>query len=146
MENKILNKEELRDMAVDFIRNGDYNNAVKYLLMAIEAGNALACIDMVLEIKYQSPDYNYEPEILKAINDDKFGYYLDLGIKMGSLDCMFYKAREQVIGDGYIEFNAKEAYDTLIKLKELNYDTSDMDDDWSIDEYINVAIETIYRK
>ena len=31
MENKILNKEELRDMAVDFIRNGDYNNAVKYL-------------------------------------------------------------------------------------------------------------------
>ena len=146
MENKILNKEELRDMALDFIRNGDYNNAVKYLLMAIEAGNALACIDMVLEIKYQSPDYNYEPEILKEISDDKFGYYLDLGIKMGSLDCMFYKAREQVIGDGYIEFNAKEAYDTLIKLKELNYDTSDMDDDWSIDEYINVAIETINRK
>ena len=36
MENKILNKEELRDMALDFIRNGDYNNAVKYLLMAIE--------------------------------------------------------------------------------------------------------------
>lgn len=139
-------KKDFRSIALDFEKKGDENKAIAYLLKAIEAGDALACIDMVLEIKYLREGYEYSKEALAAIDPEKFGYYLDLGIELGSLDCMFYKAREQVIGDGFIDYNAKEAYETFLKLKELGYDPRFFDEDVSaLDDYINSALKDMNR-
>ena len=132
-----MEKLDYREMAYDFLNEGDNNKAIKYFLKAIEEGDALACIDMALEIKYPKSDYEYNHESLEAIHPSKFGYYLDLGIELGSLDCMFYKAREQFMGDGLIEFNTEEAKKAFIKLKELDYDP-DYLDDGSIDDYLNI--------
>lgn len=137
MEN--LKLTNYRSMAYECLEIGENNEAIKFLLKAIDAGDALACIDMALEIKYINNDYDYSDESLEAIHPSKFGYYLDLGIKLGSLDCMFYKAREQVIGDGLIELNSLDAYKTFLKLKELDYEPDYFDDDYSIDDYLNIS-------
>ena len=83
----------------EHLRAGDNNKAIKCFLEAIDEEDPLACIDMVLEIKYKSDDYEYDIESLEAISPEKFEYYLDLGIDLDSLDCMFYKARELVVGE-----------------------------------------------
>ena len=137
MEN--LKMTNYRSMAYECLEIGENNEAIKLLLKAIDAGDALACIDMVLEIKYINNDYDYSDEALEAIHPSKFGYYLDLGIKLGSLDCMFYKAREQVIGDGLIELNSADAYEAFLKLKELDYEPDYFDNDYSIDDYLNIS-------
>ena len=133
-----MEKSKYREMAYECLEDGENNDAIKYLLKAIEEGDALACIDMALEIKYPRSDYEYNHESLAAIQPSKFGYYLDLGIELGSLDCMFYKAREQFMGDGLIEFNTEEAKKAFIKLKELDYEPDYFDDDYSIDDYLNI--------
>lgn len=133
-----MEKLNYREMAYECLEDGENNEAIKCLLKAIEEGDALACIDMALEIKYISVDYDYTDESLEAIHPSKFGYYLDLGISLGSLDCMFYKAREQVIGDGLIELNSADAYEAFLKLKESGYEPYYFDDDWLIEDYLNI--------
>ena len=133
-----MGKLDYREMAYECLEEGENNDAIKYFIKAIEEGDALACIDMALEIKYISIDYDYTAKSLEAIQPSKFGYYLDLGIELGSLDCVFYKAREQFMGDGLIEFNTEEAKKAFIKLKELDYEPDYFDDDYSIDDYLNI--------
>lgn len=112
-----MGKLDYREMVYECLEEGENNDAIKYFIKAIKEGDSLACIDMALEIKYPRSDYEYNHESLAAIDLSKFGYYLDLGIELGSLDCMFYKAREQFMGDGLIEFNTEEAKRHLLSLK-----------------------------
>ena len=138
---------ELHNIAIDYACSGDYNNSIKYLLKAIELGNPDSCIEMCLNIVYKSKKYDYSDEALAAIHPSKFLYYIDLGIGMGSLDCKFYKAREQFIGDGFVEYNLAEAYKSFLELKEAEYDTEEyFDDDWSIEDYIeNIKRDLRYQ-
>lgn len=136
---KINDNVEMRNIALDFAREGDDNNAIMCLLRAIELGNPYACIDMCFCINYTRTNYQYSEEALEAIHPSKFAYYIDKGISMGSLDCKFYKAREQFMGDGFIELDAQAAYNSFLELKELNYDTEEyFDDDWTVDDYIDM--------
>ena len=130
---------DFRLKGYEFLSAGDNNKAIEYFLKAIDEGDALACIDMVLEIKYVNDNYIYSEESLEAISPEKFEYYLDLGIYLDSLDCMFYKAREQLIGDGFIDYNHKEAFRALKRLKERNYEPVYFDEDYSIDDYLEIA-------
>jgi hypothetical protein len=136
---KINDNVEMRNIALDFAREGDDNNAIMCLLRAIELGNPYACIDMCFCINYTRINYQYSEEALEAIHPVKFSYYIEKGISMGSLDCKFYKAREQFTGDGFIELDAQAAYNNFLELKELNYDPWDyFEDDWTVDDYIEM--------
>ena len=86
------NKDEIRQIALWYSRQGDENNAIKYFLKGIEYGNPLCCIDMAYQVKYYRQGYDYSTESLLAIAPNMFEHYLDLGIGMGALDCKFYKA------------------------------------------------------
>ena len=134
-----------RELALELERCGDYNGCVLHLKKAIDSGDALACIDMILNIKYKSSDYNYSLEAYKLIDDNMFEKYLDIGIMMGSLDCMFYKAREEVMGDGYIDYNPMNALKSFYHLKTVGYEPEYFDDDYGIDEYIEIAKSMIYN-
>ena len=140
------NKDEIRDIALWYSHQGDENNAIKYFLRGIEYGNPLCCIDMAYQVKYPLQDYDYSAESVSAIAPYMLEYYLDLGIGMGSLDCKFYKAREQVIGDGEMEFNPKSAKQSFIELKDASYDPYEFfEDEWELDEYIHLCDELIER-
>ena len=132
-----MNNGYYRNLAIDYQKEGDNNKAIEYFLMAIDNGDALACIDMAVEVKYPDLRYKYTKDSIKAINSNKLEYYLDLGIAMGSLDCMFYKARELVFGD-YLVKNNEEAYKLLIYLQQQEYDTDYLDDDYTVDDYIDI--------
>lgn len=136
---KINDNVEMRNIALDFAREGDDNSAIMCLVRAAELGNPYACIDLCLNIVYKRIDYKYSDEALAAIHPVKFSYYIEKGISMGSLDCKFYKAREQFAGDGFIELDAQAAYNNFLELKELNYDPWDyFEDDWTVDDYIEM--------
>lgn len=140
------NKDEIRQIALWYSRQGDENNAIKYFLKGIEYGNPLCCIDMTYQVKYSRQGYDYSTESLLAIAPNMFEHYLDLGIDMGSLDCKFYKAREQVIGDGDIDYNFTASKDVFLELKTLGYDPYKFfEDGWSLDEYINLCDKLIDR-
>lgn len=135
-----LDKDALYSLAIKFSKEGDYNNEIKYLLKAIEKGSGEACIEMCYNIKYTWDNYEYSKESLEARKPAKFGIYLDLGIGFGSLDCKFFKAREQFIGDGFIELNPQKAYQAFLELKTLDYDPYDFfEDEWTIDDYIEMV-------
>lgn len=138
--------ERYRIKGYESLEKGDNNQAIEYFLKAIEEGDALACIDMALEVKYIDTNYDYSKETLLAIHPSKFGIYLDKGIALGSLDCMFYKAREQVIGDELIPINIKEAKQTFLKLKELNYEPTYFNEEYTVDDYINLINDLSSRK
>ena len=132
-----LDKDALYELALEFGRKGDFNNEIKFLLKALEKGSGEACIELCFNIMYKCAGYNYSKEALEACEPSKFGTYVDLGISLGSLDCKFFKAREQFIGDGFIELDLREAYKTFLELKMLDYDPYDyFGDEWTIDEYI----------
>ena len=136
---KIKDNVEMRNVALEYANVGDDNNAIICLVRAMELGNPYACIDLCLNIVYTRTGYKYSEEALAAIHPSKFAYYIDKGISMGSLDCKFYKAREQFMGDGFIELDAKAAYNSFLELKELNYDTWDyFEDDLTVDDYIDM--------
>ena len=135
-----LDKNALYNLALEFGRNGDFNNEIKFLLKALEKGSGEACIELCFNIMYKCAGYNYSKEALEACKPSKFGAYIDLGISFGSLDCKFFKAREQFIGDGYIELDPQKAYQAFLELKHLGYDPYDFfQDDWTIDDYIELV-------
>ena len=136
----IYDKDEMHNLAIEFANAGDDNNAIICLLRAIELGNPYACLDMCLFINYIREGYEYSEEALAAIHPSKFSYYIEKGLSMGSLDCKFYKAREQFLGDGFIALDPCAAYNSFLELKELNYDPWDyFEDDCTIDDYIEMV-------
>ena len=132
-----MENRNYRNIAIECQKIGDNNKAIKFFLMGIENGESLACIDMTLEMKYISDNYKYSEESLQALNPKSFDYYLDLGINMGCLDCMFYKAREQYFGE-YLKYSKEEALTTFLYLESKGYEPDYFDDDYSISDYIEM--------
>ena len=127
----------LRDMARKFEFYGDDNNAIKYSLKAIEYGNPLSCIDMCYQIDYKRIGYEYDELSSNALNASNYIIYIDKGIDMGSLDCMFFKARKQYQGDGYIKQDLSAALKAFKHLRECNYNPEILfNDGWTLDDYI----------
>ena len=143
-----LNKqtpEELRILALDFERLGDYESSIKCLYQAAQAGSAMAYIDLTYYIKYPV-NLELSKETLSIVDPNKFGLYIDAAIELGSVDAIFYKAREQFMGDGFIPYDFKSALELFNHLATLEYDPYDVfDDDWTVQDYIVATKEMINR-
>lgn len=138
------NPEELRLLAFRFEELRDYNSSIKCLYQAAMAGSAMAYIDITYYIKYPVDGYEYTEEALDIVDPSKFGLYLDLAIKLDSVDAMFYKAREQFIGDGFIPYDLNSALEIFKYLNTLGYDPYDtFDDDWTVEDYIEEVAKLI---
>ena len=138
------NPNELYQQALKFEKLRDYNSSIKCFHKAALAGSVMAYIVLAHYIKYPVNGYKLDDVAKSIVDPSNFSKYLDDSVALGSNDAIFFKAREQFIGDGFIPFDFNEALNAFKYLKTLDYDPYDtFSDDWTIDDYIDRVNRTI---